>query len=65
MLTLGKTEDANEDIKNLIRSAQAARQVAYCPYSDFRVGAAVLCVDKTIYSGMKELHLIIIFYDVF
>ncbi|XP_064611820.1 cytidine deaminase-like [Liolophura sinensis] len=36
----------------LIRKASEARASAYCPYSHFRVGAAVLCgKDQAIYSG--------------
>lgn len=32
-------------------AAQAACQRAYCPYSNFRVGAALLCADGTILEG--------------
>lgn len=35
----------------LKREAQAAARNAYCPYSNFRVGAAVLCEDGTIVRG--------------
>ena len=35
----------------LISAAQEKRQVAYCPYSQFRVGASVLCEDGTIFAG--------------
>lgn len=38
-------------IKELILSALEARKKAYAPYSDFKVGAAVLTNDLRIYTG--------------
>ncbi len=35
----------------LINLALEARKNAYAPYSDFRVGAALLCSDGKIYTG--------------
>ncbi|MDO4534256.1 MAG: cytidine deaminase [Clostridium perfringens] len=35
----------------LIKEALEAREKAYCPYSNFKVGAAVLFEDNNIYSG--------------
>lgn len=35
----------------LIRTAKEARKNAYTPYSNFKVGAAVLMEDESIYSG--------------
>ncbi len=35
----------------LIRMAYEARENAYTPYSHFRVGAALLCTDGSIYTG--------------
>jgi cytidine deaminase len=35
----------------LLRSADAARELAYAPYSDFQVGAALLCDDGSIQPG--------------
>lgn len=37
--------------KELIKSAIEAREKAYCPYSNFKVGAAVLFEDDKIYTG--------------
>ncbi len=35
----------------LIRMAYCARENAYTPYSHYRVGAALLCSDGSIYTG--------------
>ncbi len=37
--------------KELILSAFKAREKAYAPYSQFLVGAALLCSDGTVYTG--------------
>jgi len=39
------------DIANLLKGAARAAENAYCPYSQFRVGAAVLAADGTIFTG--------------
>ena len=39
------------DIENLINEAKLARDYAYVPYSNFKVGAALLAEDGTIYRG--------------
>lgn len=39
------------DYKKLIKSAIAAKEFAYVPYSDFRVGAALLGADGRIFTG--------------
>ena len=41
----------NFNEKDLIREAFSARQSAYAPYSEFKVGAAILCNDNTVISG--------------
>ena len=40
-----------EIIDTLIRRARDARSFSYAPYSNFHVGAALLCIDGSIYSG--------------
>lgn len=35
----------------LIELAKSMRDKAYCPYSNYAVGAAVRCSDGTVYSG--------------
>ena len=37
--------------EKLIKMAIEAREKAYCPYSDFKVGAAALFEDGNIYTG--------------
>ena len=37
--------------KQLLAAAQGAREKAYAPYSDYKVGAALLTADGHIYSG--------------
>ncbi|KZC14832.1 Cytidine deaminase, partial [Dufourea novaeangliae] len=39
------------DIQSLIRSSVLVRENSYSPYSNFKVGAAVLCSDDTISTG--------------
>lgn len=39
------------DNRELIKAAIEAREKAYCPYSNFKVGAAVLFEDGKIYTG--------------
>ena len=39
------------EYKNLVHAAQKAKLNAYAPFSKFRVGAAVLAKDGTVFSG--------------
>lgn len=41
------------DDKQLVQLAIEARKNAYCPYSNFPVGAALLCADGTVYTGVN------------
>jgi cytidine deaminase len=45
-----RTVSASEK-KRLIEVATLAKKNAYCPYSGFRVGAALLTEDGTVFSG--------------
>lgn len=38
-------------LQELIQAAVKVKENAYCPYSKFRVGAAVLCDDGTVFAG--------------
>ena len=37
--------------EELIRQAMAAMERAYAPYSGYKVGAALLCADGSVYTG--------------
>lgn len=39
------------EIENLIELAKKARENSYCPYSNFAVGAALLCKDGQVFTG--------------
>ena len=43
--------DSQVDIVELLRVAGQAQKMAYAPYSQFAVGAALLAADGTIYAG--------------
>lgn len=45
------SEPTPEDYRALLDAAEAAKQNAYAPYSNFRVGAAVLTKSGKSYSG--------------
>lgn len=42
-----------EQISKLIEASHEAKSKAYCRYSDFPVGAALLCDDGTVFKGKK------------
>ncbi|KAM9409557.1 cytidine deaminase b [Pholidichthys leucotaenia] len=44
-------ELSNEMVKTLIQKSQEAKKKAYCPYSKFRVGAALLTDDGCVFTG--------------
>ena len=37
--------------EELMKAAENAMQLAYAPYSNFKVGAALLCGDGTVFTG--------------
>jgi cytidine deaminase len=41
------------DLNELVQAALDAQQRAYCPYSDYPVGAALRTASGTIYSGVN------------
>jgi cytidine deaminase len=43
--------DPQVDITELLRVAEQAQKMAYAPYSQFAVGAALLAADGKIYAG--------------
>jgi len=42
---------AEKEIKELVKAATKTRKNAYAPYSEFKVGAAVLSIDGRVFSG--------------
>lgn len=47
----GKISDIPQFAEKLLEIAKEARQFSYSPYSNYSVGAAVLCSDGSIYTG--------------
>ena len=47
----GKENDTAQIAKMLMEMADEVRKKAYSPYSKYSVGAALLCMDGTIYTG--------------
>lgn len=43
--------EGSEYVERLLGAAREARSAAYCPYSNFPVGAAVLAADGTVHRG--------------
>ena len=43
-----------KDIQDLVHAAVKAKDNAYCPYSKFMVGSAVLTDDGQIFSGRSK-----------
>ena len=49
-------DNNNSDIrKELIEKCLNAKEKAYCPYSKFRVGAAVVTEDNKIFTGFFSI----------
>ncbi|XP_041836646.1 cytidine deaminase b [Melanotaenia boesemani] len=46
-----KSSNYQDIVKELILQSQKAKEGAYCPYSKFRVGAALLTLDNTVFTG--------------
>lgn len=46
---------AAKDIQDLVHAAIKAKDNAYCPYSEFKVGSAVLTDDGQIFSGKVNM----------
>ncbi|XP_068172070.1 cytidine deaminase b [Antennarius striatus] len=42
---------SQETVKKLINQSQEAKKQAYCPYSKFRVGAALLTLENKVFTG--------------
>jgi len=41
----------SEDVERLVAAARSARERAMAPYSNFSVGAAVMCADGRVFEG--------------
>ncbi|XP_066259847.1 cytidine deaminase-like [Euwallacea similis] len=50
-MSVQKLASLDKSIQNLIVEATKVRASAYCPYSNFQVGSAVLCEDGAVYTG--------------
>lgn len=50
---MNKETEIKNEYRRLFESAEKARKNAYAPYSGFRVGAALLCSDGCIYTGVN------------
>ena len=48
---MNMNKDYEDKLKDLLNAAKAVRENAYAPYSEFRVGAAILAEDGRIYIG--------------
>ncbi|KAK7869670.1 hypothetical protein R5R35_010032 [Gryllus longicercus] len=46
-----KTNSLVPEIKKLVEDSAKARDLAYCPYSKFNVGAALLAENGAVYTG--------------
>ncbi|XP_072025207.1 cytidine deaminase-like [Amphiura filiformis] len=46
-----KINSLPENIQDLCRKSEEMKKAAYCPYSNFRVGAAILSKDGQVFEG--------------
>lgn len=53
-LAYDSTAELPQDVQSLMADAVAARKLAYAPYSNFRVGAALLLDDGTVIKGSNQ-----------
>ena len=44
---------SEDEVKDLITKSQDAKKKAYAPYSNFRVGAALLTENGTVFTGTR------------
>lgn len=51
---------SKEKVANLIQLSQEAKKQAYCPYSKFRVGAALLTFDNSVFTGKSRAKLLVL-----
>src|SRR5690554_5474302 len=51
---LNSIEELNEDQKKALKAAEKACETAYSPYSNFKVGAAILLNDGTLILGSNQ-----------
>lgn len=50
-------DQSKETVKKLILQSQEAKKHSYCPYSKFRVGAALMTFDNCVFTGELRLKL--------
>ena len=51
------TSDLSEELQDLVKRASEAKTKAYCPYSKFPVGAALLTTSNEIFIGILNQSL--------
>lgn len=57
------TQLSLQTIQNLIQQSQEAKKQAYCPYSKFRVGAALLTANDSVITGKVHVKLVNIWQE--
>lgn len=50
---------SKETVAKLIQLSHEAKEQTYCPYSKFRVGAAVLTLDNSVHTGKSHVKLVV------